>query len=294
MYDVSPLCEVDVLKGITKKVTDLEVAIVPTEDDDNNGVDNVVEEEQEKHDGIVKSDSELFQDAVEEENEVDGDVDGDGEAQEEKEEVKEEEKVVAKEDDKIAEENKEGDETPMTKDDEEEAKTENEVVETTDESTTETKEETKDDDDKEAPKKVIVPICTVSLKIEYNASMKDQTLLLNEKYNAAVARQTVAVEKLRKIATSVRRAQLAAASGGNDKALTTMSANKKPAVKPGFLKKTAVKKEPMFLVRWYEKTLGPNSLLRKVYPIAKNYVLFFGGVVLMHYQGHQLALPPPV
>merc|ERR1711976_823172 len=56
-----------------------------------------------------------------------------------------------------------------------------------------------------AAPEVIVPVCTLQLKVEYNASMKDQRLLLSEKYNAAVARQTVAVDKLRKIAISVER-----------------------------------------------------------------------------------------
>ncbi len=276
MYDVGPLCEVDVLRGITKKVTDLEVAIVADDDVKKDGPDV-----------ITQSESELFQDAVEEENE---------ESENKDEEKGEEiaatlttEAVENKTEEKTEEEKDEG----ATKESDNDAGEDTEVEgtkaeEVKDEKSTEvteTKEET------EASTKVIIPTCTVSLKIEYNASIKDQTLLLNEKYNAAVARQTVAVEKLRKIAMAVRRAQLA--SGGTDRALTSASGNKKPAVKPGFLKKAA-KKEPMFLVRWYEKTLGPNSLLRKIYPIAKNYVLFFGGVALMHFQGHQLALPPPV
>ncbi len=269
VYDVGPLCEIDVLGGISKRITELEVAIVP---DDNDGVRN-----DEIKEGDVVNESEHFQDAVSEEGETGSKTDEVAEV----EESQDEEKVV------------------------DEAKIE-EVVEAQDEAATEITDEVESDDTHKVevvdtdiveeektsiPKKtvsVIVPTCILHLKIEYNASVNDQKLILSEKYNAAVARQAVAVEKLRKIAISARRAQIAAAASSG------ASENNNPAVKPGFLDKKPKKKEPMFIVRWYEKTIGPKSLLRQVYPIAKNYVLFFAGVVLMHYQGHQLALPPPV
>ncbi len=285
-YDIGPLCEVDVLKGITKKISDLDVAIVPEgyeeeqeqpQDEESNDEGEKVEEikdddEKEGGDATTTAESEDFQDAIEEENDSD-----DANKEVEGVEVELGEKIENESKDNVTEKETNDEVKEEDKDNEEPANSEESKEKPT-------SEETK----KDVSTKVIVPTCTVSLKVEYNASSKDQGMILNEKYNAAVARQTVAVEKLRRIATAVRRAQLAAE--GSDK--TGVSGNKKPSVKPGFLKK--IKKEPMFLVRWYNKTLGPNSLLRKVYPIAKNYVLFFGGVILMHYQGHQLALPPPV
>ena len=45
---------------------------------------------------------------------------------------------------------------------------------------------------------------------------------------------------------------------------------------------------------WYDKHLGPESLLRMIFPIARNYLVFAASVALMHYKGQLLALPPPV
>lgn len=322
IHDVGPLCEIDVLGGVSKKVSNLEVAIVP------NGVEDVVgaASNDEIADLETTDDSENFQDAVSEEDddvektqeegveEVDGEKEeeipiasdsqekeeeqkGDGEEIKEIEQVdttkedeveqKESEEVVAT--DKVEEQE---DEVEVTNDDEKE---ESDIIKEESDITKEEGEEEVDAADTststtEKTTTVIVPTCILHFKVEYDASTRDQMVILTEKYNSAVARQAVAVDKLRKIAISVRRAQMAAAVASPSNQMV----NKKPAVKPGFLEKKTNKKEPMFLSRWYQKTLGPNSLLRKVYPIAKNYILFFGGIILMHYQGHNLALPPPV
>jgi hypothetical protein len=268
VYDVGPLCEIDVLGGVNKRITELEVAIVP----DDDGVSNV----ENKEDDVV-NESEHFQDAVSEEGETGSNTDEVAEI----EESQDEEKVVNESKTEEADGGQDEAVTEITEETESNDTHKEEVVD----------EDIVEEEKSNSPEKttsLIVPTCILHLKIEYNASVNDQKLILSEKYNAAVARQAVAVEKLRKIAISARRAQMAAAASSGT------SENKKPAVKPGFLDKKPKKKEPMFLVRWYEKTIGPNSLLRQVYPIAKNYVLFFAGVFLMHYQGHQLALPPPV
>lgn len=268
VYDVGPLCEIDVLGGISKRITELEVAIVP----DDDGVSNV-----ENKEGDVVNESEHFQDAVSEEGETGSKTEEVAEI----EESQDEEKVVDEAKTEEVDEAQDEEATEITEEAESDDTHKEEVVDTdiVEEEKTSIPEKTSS---------VIVPTCILHFKIEYNASVNDQKLILSEKYNAAVARQAVAVEKLRKIAISARRAQMAAAASSGT------SENKKPAVKPGFLDKKPNKKEPMFLVRWYEKTIGPKSLLRQVYPIAKNYVLFFAGIFLMHYQGHQLALPPPV
>lgn len=340
-YDLAPLCEIDVLGGVTKKITDLKVAIVPDETmtsfataacfEDNVDVDTgadadaVIEENE--------SESEDFQDAVSEEGEAtdkadngvkveevptddaaiatqdDDDTTGkneNGEKEEkvssdpidveesaEEEETKEVVSEEAQQPEQVEETKKDASEEAPEETTEEIEKEKTTEQEETTETETETKEEAVEVEKTPSPEEgssILLPTCVLDLKIEYNASTKDQTLILTEKYNAAVARHAVAVDKLRKIGVAVRRAKIAAAASSQ---LATTD-NKKPAVKPGFLNKQPKKKEPMFYVRWYEKTLGPNSLFRKVYPIAKNYVLFFGGVLLMHFQGHQLALPPPV
>mmetsp|Transcript_2112 Transcript_2112/g.2864 ORF Transcript_2112/g.2864 Transcript_2112/m.2864 type:complete len:484 (-) Transcript_2112:188-1639(-) len=305
MYDIAPLCDVDVLSGVIEKTTQLEVAIVPEDgtfhvgspssekqDDD---IEEIVAESSdesavvvEKSDDIEgkddedkkdegrketeggESESENFQDAISsEDDESSSKVQESKEVEKEDNNDNDDEKKVTE-----AAEQKDKDEATSSNNEQEEAKES-------------TEEQPKQGDSPSSPDSIIVPTCVVYLKIEYNASASDQKAILDEKYNATVARKAVAMEKLRKIAISLRRAQMAEASKQQK------DDNTKPSVKPGFLNKQTKKKGPMFLVRWYEKTIGPNSLLRKVYPIAKNYVLFFGGIILMHYQGHQLALPPP-
>ena len=56
----------------------------------------------------------------------------------------------------------------------------------------------------------------------------------------------------------------------------------------------AKKKEDGFLLRLYQRTISPNSIARKFFPLAKNYIIFFGAVTLMHLRGQDLALPPPI
>ena len=267
MYDVGPLCEIDVLGGVTKKVTELAVAIIPDD------VDTKVELG-------TESDAELFEDAVSEEGEVSDNVDTTTTIEESSKPLDDDVDTAEEGGQKEATEEKveEAQETSK-KDDTADDDGDDEKNEETPASTTTTSEE---------GKSVVLPTCTLHLKIEYNASTRDQEVILNEKHNVLVARKALAVENLRKIAIATRRAQMAAASAG------PVVKKEKPSVKPGFLNKKPKKKEPMFLIRWYDRALGPNSLIRKVYPIAKNYILFFGGVILMHYQGHQLALPPPV
>ena len=37
-----------------------------------------------------------------------------------------------------------------------------------------------------------------------------------------------------------------------------------------------------------------NSIATEFFPLAKNYIIFFGAVTLMHFRGQELALPPPI
>ena len=73
-YDVGPLCEIDVLGGVTKKITELDVAIVPNDGaGDGTVVDEITadapEKEGEEKDNNdaeegAETESEYFQDAV--------------------------------------------------------------------------------------------------------------------------------------------------------------------------------------------------------------------------------------
>lgn len=137
----------------------------------------------------------------------------------------------------------------------------------------------------------IQPICTITLQITYKPSPKDQREQLYHLLNETSQRKATALENLRKLSMAMTRAgdsptKAAASAGGT---LT------KPSVKPGFLNKK--KKEPTRLEQIYERTFGPNSILRKSLAIAlisRNYLIFFGAVGFMHFKGQLLSLPPPV
>jgi len=124
-------------------------------------------------------------------------------------------------------------------------------------------------------------ICTITLRLIYKPSAKDQREELYEMLNKTSQRKAAAVQKLRQSALTTSRSQVVTTS------------QYKPAVKPGFLNKTKQEEKPTFMA-WYERTLGPNSRLRKNAMVAKNYFIFFTVVTLFHFKGQELALPPPV
>ena len=120
------------------------------------------------------------------------------------------------------------------------------------------------------------------LKIAFTPSPKDQREELYEMLNKASTKKAQAVEKLRQTALAASRqtgARKAEASGSS-------------AVKAGFLNKTKKTQSGIKVV--FDKWFGPSSIIRQVYPIAKNYVIFFAAVAVFHYKGDALALPPPV
>jgi hypothetical protein len=131
-------------------------------------------------------------------------------------------------------------------------------------------------------------ICTAVFRVEYEPSTADQKQELYELKSQNTSRREMAIDKLRKCAAALNRIKSSSSKTSEGK-----DAAKNLAVKSGFFNKKE-KKRPFFLVRWYEKTVGPDSLLRQLFPIFKNYILFFGAVALMHFQGQQLALPAPL
>jgi hypothetical protein len=135
---------------------------------------------------------------------------------------------------------------------------------------------------------VTTTVCTVSLKLTYAPSPKDQREELYEILNKATQRKAKALEKLKQMAAAAARSQGASASSASD----GTSTNKKPAMQSGFLNKP--KKVVHWSVQWYNKHLGPTSMLQTVLPIAKNYIIFFAAVGFFHFKGQMLALPPPV
>jgi hypothetical protein len=155
-------------------------------------------------------------------------------------------------------------------------------------------------DDKVAEAEVVAiqPICTVTLRITYKPSPKDQREELYELLNKTSQRKASALENLRKISmqAAANRSALASSSAANNDPSGAEGTVSKPSVKPGFLNKS--KKEPEGTWKaLYEKTIGPNSLLRQCAFLAfaaKDYFIFFGAVAFFHFKGQLLAIPPPV
>ena len=126
------------------------------------------------------------------------------------------------------------------------------------------------------------PVFHATLEIKFVPSPKDQREELYELLNKATTKKNQAVEKLRQTALAASRQQQSTA------------VTKKPAVKPGFLNKGAGKKDDKGILHVLDKYFGPRSFLRQVFPVAKNYVIFFAAAAIFHFKGDMLSLPPPV
>ena len=141
----------------------------------------------------------------------------------------------------------------------------------------------------------VIPVCIVTLRVTYKPSFKDLQDELYDMLNKASQNKAEALDKLRQKAAEAGRVGKSTAAAG-ETSMTTMTSSPRgssPAVKRGFLNKKK-KEEPSKFKQWYDRMLGPQSFLRQTFPIAKNYVVFFGAVAIFHWKGQLLALPPPV
>uniref|UniRef100_A0A7S1Y2D0 Uncharacterized protein n=1 Tax=Grammatophora oceanica TaxID=210454 RepID=A0A7S1Y2D0_9STRA len=127
------------------------------------------------------------------------------------------------------------------------------------------------------------PICTVTFRISFKPSVQDVREELYTLLNEATQKKSKAIDQMRKSAAAVSRSTPP----------TSPSFRASPAMKAGFLNKKK-KQQKSRLVELYERTLGPQSLIRQLFPVAKNYFIFAGVVWLCHYRGQYLALPAPV
>jgi hypothetical protein len=121
-------------------------------------------------------------------------------------------------------------------------------------------------------------ICTATLKVTYTASAKDQREEVYELLNKVSQKKAKYMVELQQAARLAHRSSAPPA-----------------AVQRGFLNKPVQKKEPNKYYQWFERNLGPKSMLvGLILPTAKNYIIFFGVAALFHFKGQELALPPPV
>lgn len=142
---------------------------------------------------------------------------------------------------------------------------------------------------------VVQPICTVTLRLTFTPSPKDQREELYELLNKASRRKATALENLRKISMQAAKDQRSSASPDSGGSMT-VGGSGGGAVKAGFLNSKG-KKEGSQWQKLYAKTIGPDSIFRRGAMImfsVKDYLIFFGAIGFMHFQGQMLALPPPV
>lgn len=299
VHDVKPLCEIDVLGGVTKFVTELEIAIVP--DNESLPLNPIEEHHDDAEDAIdtgsiEKADTEdEFQDAKSEVDETktseDGCVDepvsnvsdiGETEISQsesksadngDKNEKTCQSENVLKEIDSVHDEMAINAEKDAAKSPEK-----SECGNTSSFTEQISQEKENNQEEHKIGASTLLPTCVVYMRVEYRPSTKDQKDKLYDLLSKASKRKAKAVDKLRKSAAALNRSK-------PDEAIASKKDNK--AVKSGFLNKNTQGKKEVFLVRWYK-------IVRGVFPIAKNYILFFSGVAIMHFQGQQLALPPPV
>mmetsp|Transcript_27808 Transcript_27808/g.65347 ORF Transcript_27808/g.65347 Transcript_27808/m.65347 type:complete len:305 (+) Transcript_27808:282-1196(+) len=141
-------------------------------------------------------------------------------------------------------------------------------------------------------------VCTVTLRVTYKPSPKDQREELCELLNKTSQRKATALGALRKL--SIERVRAGAAASDSASEGKTLA---KPSVKPGFLNKggpSEKEEEKGFLSaakQWYQRVISPDSIVMRTAFFAivtKDFWIFFGAVGLMHYRGNLLALPPPV
>jgi hypothetical protein len=148
----------------------------------------------------------------------------------------------------------------------------------------------------EATAQVLQPLCTLTLRITYKPSPKDQREELYELLNKTSQIKAAALDNLRKISLTLTTTTTTQEADGPSKETGGGGVlAKSPIIKGGFLNKK--KKEPTKMQKLYEKTFGPNSLFVKgigVVFFARNYIIFFGASTFFHFKGQMLSLPPPV
>ena len=295
-HDIAPLCEFDVMsyhRGEKKvaSIAELDAAIVPSSSATaTSGAAALPEKEDDEFSSNDAVDVTEYSDAKEEEAVVVDEAEKEtapGEEEKSKVETGGGEAQVEVEVDLGNASKEEGEEeTPALEQDEIKVEVKEEVQNEETTATTGTTD-------------VLSPVCTVKLRVAYTPSKKDQEEKLYDLLNQASKRKAQAIERLRKSAAAVSRSRAQSTiekenDGEGEEAAVASSR----ALQPGFLnkKKRASGKTTVsnFFINVYNRILGPQSLFVQVFPIARNYGLFFGIVAFAHWKGDLLALPAPL
>lgn len=148
-------------------------------------------------------------------------------------------------------------------------------------------------------------VCSVTLRVTYKPSPKDQREELYDLLNKTSQSKATALGELRRLSIEKAKAGASSVADGNKSTAVT-----KPSVKPGFLnnkgsgaaggdRKGEEKDKGLAskVKKWYGRVTGPDSIVMKTAfwaVMTKDFWFFFGSVGFMHFRGNILSLPPPV
>jgi hypothetical protein len=132
---------------------------------------------------------------------------------------------------------------------------------------------------------VIQPVCTITFRVTYKPSTKDQMEELNVLLGKLTSKRKVAMNDIRQLATSAAQAKSPGVSSGGAGTV----------IKSGFLnQKIPEKNEESKVMQLYTKGVRQLKTAATYFMTMKNYAFFFGAVGALHFFGQELALPPPV
>jgi hypothetical protein len=137
-------------------------------------------------------------------------------------------------------------------------------------------------EDSEDAATILEPVCTITFRVTYKPSTKDQVEELNVLLGKASNKRKTAMNDIRQLAMAAAQATKPSASAGT-------------VVKGGFLNKKAPEKtEESRFMRLYTTGVRQLKTTATFLMAMKNYVFFFGAVGALHFFGQELALPAPV
>jgi len=147
-------------------------------------------------------------------------------------------------------------------------------------------EQEKDDDQEEIVKEEVeveeVNSVTVTLEVSFSPGAKDKTQKMYDLLNKASKKKANAINELRKAAAVLSREEQSAAPASK-------------SVKAGFLNKgTTGAAKKGFWSTIQQRIVQPVLFVGGILSLTKNYLIFFGGVAIIHYKGQYMALPSPV
>ena len=147
----------------------------------------------------------------------------------------------------------------------------------------EQEEDDNNDDDEEEQ------LLKLKFEIQLHPGTQDKLDKLYDMLAKASKKKAAAINELRRAAAAFEDSNSSNTNNSNNKVIS-----KSAAVKPGFLNSGDGKDNKGFVSVLVDRAQQWGTRFTSWFVLTKDYGLFFGSVVLIHYYGEALALPPPV